>query len=262
MRGYMKIGVGVVALLFLSMISGSNERSGAFIEMEVKAVSIDPMSQNPVVILMDKEGRKALPIWIGPTEASAIERELTNVTTMRPMTHDLFHSVLGRLKAKVKEVRIVDLKDQTYYAVLFLVLDKEVIEVDARPSDAIVLALKAKAPLSVAAKILENQGVSLASESKFGQRRGIRVQELTAPLASQFDFKGQKGVLVSEIVSDSPAEASGIRTGDIITKIDSNEIGSVQEFEKALDAATGTAAITVAVFREGKFIEVRLPSAP
>jgi uncharacterized protein len=260
MRRVAKFGLAGGLLMVLSLASASNGPSPGFVEMEVKGVRIDPLAQSPVVILVDKEGRKALPIWIGPIEAGAIERELKNVATTRPMTHDLFHGVLGRLNAKVKEVRIVDLRDQTFYATLFLLLGKDLIEIDARPSDAIVLALKSKAPISVATKLLESQGLSL--ERKLGERRGIRVQELTPLLASQFNFKGKKGVLVSEISAGSQAEAAGMKAGDIITRVHAKEVGSVEEFEVTFDGVKDVKRVKISVFRDDKTADVDLPLGP
>jgi len=262
MKSYLRIGLAGALVIFLSMVSVSKGKSPSFVEMEVKGVKVDSFGQTPVVVLVDKEGKIALPIWIGPLEAGAIDRELNGVTTARPMTHDLFHSVLGRLKAKVKEVKIVSLKDQTFYGLLVLGVDPEVIEVDARPSDAIILALKSKAPISVAAKVLEEQGISLVLREGFGERHGIRVQELTPALASQFNFKGKTGVLVSEIVSGSPAEASGIRSGDIITKINGKEVASVQEFEEAFDTLKEASLAGLSVFRSDQWIEVNLTLKP
>jgi bifunctional DNase/RNase len=161
MKTYIKAGLAVLLLIALGLFAVSKETSPPFVEMEVKGVRMDVLGQNPVVILADKEGKRALPIWIGLLEANAIERELKSVTTSRPMTHDLLHSILEQVRAKVKEVKIVDLKDHTYYAKLFLTLNKESIEIDARPSDAIIMALKSKAPVFVAAKIVEDQGVLL-----------------------------------------------------------------------------------------------------
>ncbi len=207
--------------------------------MEVKGVRLDAIGQNPVVILADKDGKKALPIWIGLLEANAIDRELRNITSTRPMTHDLLHSILEQVHAKLKEVKIVDLKDHTYYAKLFLTLNKENIEVDARPSDAIILALKSKAPVYVSAKIIQDQGITLTRKEAFGERYGIRIQELTPSLASHFNFKDQKGVLVSEVIPGSLSESSGIKAGDIITKVNLKEVGSVHEFEEAFDAIQG-----------------------
>jgi bifunctional DNase/RNase len=261
MRRYSIIGLAGAVLVTLVLLSISKETPPAFVEMEVKGVRLDTIGQSPVVILADKEGKKALPIWIGLLEANAIDKELRNITSPRPMTHDLLHSILDQVQVKVKDVKIVDLKDNTYYARLFLTLDKKLIEVDARPSDAIILALKSKTPIFVLATILDAQGIALA-EKNMGERYGIRIQELTPSLASHFKFKGQKGVLVSEVISGSASEASGIKTGDIITKVDLKEVGSVQEFEEAFDAIQEGNSLQILLFRDEKFKEVNLLLKP
>jgi len=264
MRRYLKIGLGGIFIISIALvlISLGKEPSPAFIEMEVKGVRLDAIGQNPVVILADKEGKKALPIWIGPLEANAIERELKNITTPRPMTHDLLHTILTQAQVKVKEVKIVNLKNHTYYARIYLTLNKSQIEIDARPSDAIILALKSKTPIFVSAKILEDQGITLVKKNAIGERYGIRTQELTPSLASHFNFKGQKGVLVSEIVPGSTSEASGIKAGDIITKVDQKEIGSVQEFEEVLDNIKVGSSVQILFFRGDQFLEANLILKP
>ena len=262
MRRYWKIGLGVALLISLVLVAISKETLPPFIEMEVKGVRFDAVGQSPVVILADKEGKKALPIWIGLLEANAIDRELKNIATTRPMTHDLLHSILTQVQVKVKEVKIIDLKDQTYYATLFLKLNKGVIEVDARPSDAIILALKSKIPILVAAKILDEQGIALTKKSAFGERYGIRIQQLTPALASHFNFKSQKGVLVAEILPGSVSEASGMKAGDIITKVNSKEVGSVQEFEEMFDTVKVGNSLRILLFRDEKFQEVSLVLKP
>jgi len=258
MRKYWKIGLVVALLISLVLIAISKEASPPFIEMEVKAVRIDAIGQSPVVILVDKEGAKALPIWIGLLEANAIDKELKNITSTRPMTHDLLQSILTQAQVNVKEVKIVDLKNNTYYATLFLKLKKGVIEVDARPSDAIVLALKSKTPIYVSTKILDKQGIILSKEGTSGERYGTRIQELTPALASNFNFKGEKGVLVAEVLPGSISETSGIKPGDIIIKVNSKEVGSVQEFEEMCDNAKPGDWLRILLFRDDKFKEVDL----
>jgi S1-C subfamily serine protease len=130
--------------------------------------------------------------------------------------------------------------------------EQKLIEVDARPSDAIVIALKSKTPISVLATILDAQGIALAKKD-IGERYGIRTQELTPSLASHFNFKGQKGVLVSEVITGSASEVSGIKAGDIITKVDLKEVGSVQEFEQLFDAAEAGNSIKILLFRDENF---------
>jgi len=262
MKRHLKVGMIGGLLLFSAMVSVSNGAPASFIEMEVKGVRLDPLGQNPVVILVDKGEKRALAIWIGPLEASAIDRELNRVTTPRPMTHDLFYSVLGKMKAKVKEIKITDLKEQTYYALIVLTLDKERIEIDARPSDAIILALKSQAAISVATKVLEEQGISLTGRMSLGERSGIRVQELTPLLATQFNFKGKKGVLVSEIIAGSPAESAGLKAGDIIVKLNSKEIGKVQEFEDTFNAVKEGDPVRLTIFGEDKISEITLKMKP
>jgi len=261
MRKYLMIGLAGILLITLVLLSISKETPPAFVEMEVKGVRLDTIGQSPVVILADKEGKKALPIWIGLVEANAIDKELRNITSPRPMTHDLLHSILDQVQVRVSEVKIVDLKDNTYYARLFLTLNKKLIEVDARPSDAIILALKSKTPIFVLATILDAQGIVLTKKD-MGERYGIRIQELTPSLASHFNFKGQKGVLVSEVITGSASEVSGIKAGDIITKVDLKGVGSVQEFEQVFDAAEAANSIKILLFRDDKFKEVNLSLKP
>lgn len=258
MRRYLKFGLAGILLISLVLISFGKEESPAFIEMEVKGVRVDTIGQNPVVILTDKDGKKALPIWIGLLEANAIDKELKNITSPRPMTHDLLHSILSRVKVKVKEVKIVGLKNHTYYATLYLKLNKDLIEVDARPSDAIVIALKSKTPIYASAKILDEQGIALTKRNAFGERYGIRIQELNPTLASHFNFKGPKGVLVSEVISGSASEASGIKGGDIIIKVHLKEVGSVKEFEEVFDTLKVGSSVRILLFRDEKIQEINL----
>ena len=262
MRRYLWIGIIGTLLTSLALITVCKEVPPPFIEMEVKGVSLDPTTQNPVVILSDKEGKKALPIWIGLPEATAIERELKNIPSQRPMTHDLLHSILGRVQVKVKEMKVVELKEHTYYARLLLTLNGETIEIDARPSDAIIIALKSKAPVFVATKIVDEQAIALTKKEGPGEGHGIRVQELTPSLASHFNFKGPKGVLVSEVLAGSPSEASGIKAGDIITRVNTKEIGNPEEFEEAFDAVKEVQSVRVSLFRDGKSEEVGLRLRP
>ena len=261
MKKYLMISLAGTLLVSLAFISIGKEVSPLSIEVEVKGVSLDAMGQTPVVLLSDKEGKRALPIWIGLLEANAIEKQLKGIRSKRPMTHDLLQSILGRMKAKIEKVAIVDLKENTYYATLFLKRNDESIEIDSRPSDAIILALKSKVPIFVLSRILDEQGISLSVRIT-GERYGIRVQPLTPSLAFHFNFKGGKGVLVSEILSGSLSEASGIKPGGIITKINLKEVGSVQEFEEAFDAVKIGSSVRVSIFENENFQEVNLPLKP
>ena len=117
------------------------------VEIKVKAVLFDVSSNAPVVILTDVEGKRILPIWIGHYEANAIEMELEGIKAPRPMTHDLFKNIIDNIGGKVKKVSVCDLHSNTFYAVITISVNKKTIEIDARPSDAIAIALRAKAPI-------------------------------------------------------------------------------------------------------------------
>ena len=125
------------------------------IEMKVKGLTLDPLTNMPIVILKDIEGKKALPIWVGIFEANAIALEMEQVTTPRPMTHDLIKNILEGITAHVNRVVVNDLKDNTFYAVISLNLNGSEVLVDSRPSDAIALALRVNAPIFVEKKVID-----------------------------------------------------------------------------------------------------------
>ena len=262
MKRHLIIGLVVALFTALVLIAIGKEAHPPFVEMQVKGVRLDAVGSSPVVLLADKEEKKALPIWIGLLEANAIDKELRNDASPRPMTHDLLYSILTQAHVKVKEVRIVDIKNNTYYATLFLIINKGTVEVDARPSDAIVIALKSKTPIFVSSKILDEHGIALAKKSTLSERFGIRIQELTPALASYFNFKGQKGVLVAEVLPGGVSESSGIKAGDIITKANSKEVGTVEEFQEILASAKAGDSVRVGLFRDDQSKEVQLILKP
>lgn len=125
------------------------------IEMKVASLTVDPFNSMPILILTDDGGR-SLPLWIGMGEASAIAAELERIELDRPMTHDLMKTILGRCAIEVDRVEIHDFKSSTFFATLFLKRpDGAPVAVDARPSDAIALALRARAPIFVAKKVID-----------------------------------------------------------------------------------------------------------
>ncbi len=127
------------------------------IEMAVSGLAIDERTHTPVVMLREKGGSRMLPIWIGPSEASAIAIELTGRKFQRPLTHDLLKTVIEGLDARVPRIAIVDLRDKTYYAKVFLERDAEVLTIDARPSDCIALALRTGSPIFVREELLRDE---------------------------------------------------------------------------------------------------------
>lgn len=125
------------------------------LEMKVKGLTLDPLTNMPIVILKDLEEKKVLPIWVGIFEANAIALEMEQVSTPRPMTHDLIKNIIDGFKAQVARVVVNDLKDNTFYAVITINLNGSEVLIDSRPSDAIALALRVNAPIFVAEKVIE-----------------------------------------------------------------------------------------------------------
>jgi bifunctional DNase/RNase len=126
------------------------------IEMTIKGLMVDPITNTPIVILRDKDGNRVLPIWVGIFEANAIALQIENVSTPRPMTHDLLRNVIHDLKASVQKVVVCDLQENTFYALIYLAMNGETVAIDARPSDAIALALRARAPIFVEESVIDN----------------------------------------------------------------------------------------------------------
>ena len=134
------------------------------IEMKVMGIALDVRTNSPIVVLHDLDNRKALPIWIGSAEASAIIRCIEGLVVARPMTHDLATNIIEKTGYNLDRVEINDVEKETYYATLFLTKEgEETLEIDARPSDAIALAMRAEAPIFVTANVLMNGSVSTDS---------------------------------------------------------------------------------------------------
>ena len=126
------------------------------IEMSIKGLMVDPITNTPIVILRDKDGQRVLPIWVGIFEANAIALQIENVTTPRPMTHDLLRNVIHDLNATVQKIVVSDLQENTFYALIYLHLNGDTLTIDARPSDAIALALRTRAPIFVEESVIDN----------------------------------------------------------------------------------------------------------
>src|SRR2546425_4569648 len=126
------------------------------IEMSIKGLMVDPITNMPIVILRDKDGQRVLPIWVGIIEANANALQIENVSTPRPMTHDLLRNVIQDLKASVQKVVVCDLQENTFYALIYLALNGDTLAIDARPSDAIALALRTRAPIFVEDSVIDN----------------------------------------------------------------------------------------------------------
>src|SRR5262245_60465648 len=125
------------------------------LEMKIKGLMIDPITNMPIIILRDPNGAAVLPIWVGIFEANAIALQIEKIVTPRPMTHDLLKSAILGLQASVEKVLITDLKDNTFYALIYLRHNGRTMPIDSRPSDAIALALRTGSPIFVNDNVLE-----------------------------------------------------------------------------------------------------------
>jgi bifunctional DNase/RNase len=126
------------------------------IQMNIKGLMIDPITNMPIIILRDEDGQRILPIWVGVFEANAIALQIENVQTPRPMTHDLLKNVIDDLSASVERIVVTELKENTFYALIHLRRNGHSIEVDARPSDAIALALRTRSPIFVEEAVIDS----------------------------------------------------------------------------------------------------------
>src|SRR5438477_4108017 len=132
------------------------------VEMKIRGLMMDPVTNMPIVILKDVGGTAVLPIWVGIYEANAIALEIEKVATPRPMTHDLIKNLLLGLETRIHKVVVTELRDDTFYALIWLEKDGQVISIDSRPSDALALALRADCPIYVEEDVLKSSKISYA----------------------------------------------------------------------------------------------------
>ena len=136
------------------------------VEMKIRGLMMDPVTNMPIVILKDVNGNTVLPIWVGIYEANAIALEIEKVSTPRPMTHDLIKSLLLGLSTGIRKVVVSELKEDTFYALIWLERDGELISVDSRPSDALALALRLDCPIFVDDTVLKSSKLAASVSDK------------------------------------------------------------------------------------------------
>jgi bifunctional DNase/RNase len=151
------------------------------IEMKIRGLMMDPITNMPIVILKESCGGNVLPIWVGVYEANAIALEIEKVVTPRPMTHDLLRNVLVGLDTHVRKIVVTGIKDDTFYAVIWLDRDGTLVSIDSRPSDALALALRIDCPIFVEDEVLKT------NKSQAASKEGINNEELKRWLENQND---------------------------------------------------------------------------
>ena len=252
----------VLLLSLLMLCSGALGHAEDAVEMKVKGVTMDPDRHSPIIILEDDQGQEAFPIWIGMPEARAIALELEGVDTPRPLTHALLNNILANLEIGVRRVFINDLRNNTYFAQIDLQRESETITIDARPSDAIALAIRAKAPIFVARKVLETtRTVTLTGPDRqehAAKMCGIHVQSLTPQLARIFNLTTTDGVLVAAAEADRHAEGHDVRRGDVITAADGMQIKTIQDFQNLCQNKQAGEDVVLRITRDRQPLELKL----
>ena len=210
------------------------------IEVKVVSVGVDDFTQAHVVMLSSSDHQHQLPILVGDREADAIMRALQGVQLERPFTHDLMKAIIQANGERVDCVSISDLRDEVYYATIYMNGGKT--KIDSRPSDAIALAANLGAPIFVASKLFENQpapAIGARSAPRTVTAMGITVEDLTPPLAQY--FHASRGVLIADL--DASAAKNGIERGDIITQVGVHAVGSPAEFAREANVQPGRTVV-------------------
>ena len=154
-----------------------------FRPMIISGLTIDPLTRGPIVILKEVEGERTLPIWIGLLEATAIASELEGIKFSRPMTHDLLKSIMDEINLKINKVEVCDLKNNTYYALIYINFQGKEICIDARPSDALALSLRVNAPIFVSEDVISKSAlIDLTAEPEDKTEQGKKWQEILEKL--------------------------------------------------------------------------------
>ena len=235
------------------------------VEMKVKRVMLDPSTKTPVVVLENTKDKKLVPIWIGDHEAMSIAMELEKVATPRPLPYDLIRNILQGLGTTLSRITITDLRNSTYFAVITLKLGDQEFQIDSRPSDAIALAVKMKAPIYASSQVLAKAKDLPATEKpaqEFRKMLGIHLQELTPELASLLDLQPRKGILVADVDLGSAASEAGVQRGDVILRVNERTIQKAADLESLVQGAKRPGQLRMEVLRKGKTatVVVNLPS--
>jgi len=193
----------------------------AVVEMFVGGLVLDPNTQAPVVVLKDESGNVALPIWIGVAEATSIASAIKQLTMQRPLTHDLMQDAFDKIGVKVQRIVITDLKDSTYFAELIVSHGDRVISLDARPSDAIGIALRAEAPIFVAQQVLDQAKMSFSLPPGAGE--GAPTERPEEPAASE---QGKEGAPAEPSPEEQDKDFRHIdkdKWNDILSELDPDD---------------------------------------
>jgi len=233
------------------------------VQVKVQRLGFDPISRSPVILLLDETQTRVMPIWIGSSEARAIELELRGEPAPRPLTHDLLKNILVQVGVEFEKVVVSELKDSTYYARIHLSTAGAALEIDSRPSDAIALALRFERPIFVATGLLEAAFPLEATSQQVHSRptsvhiAGLTVQNISADLAHHFQLDDTRGVLVADVdaVGQASAVPEQLQRGDIILTVAGQTIHNIAEFQDTMGGEDGH-AVAMQIQRDGKSLGI------
>src|SRR5271167_1057756 len=227
------------------------------VRVKVARVGFDDQTGTNYVLLLDATESRELLIMVGESEAQAIMLALHGVKPERPFTHDLIRSIIGQTGNRVDRIVIADLRDEIYYATIYM--DGGRYSIDSRPSDAIALAMGMNVPIYVNDKLFDSApAIKLSAGRKIpdtAHALGLTVEQLTPELAIAFGASDARGVLVSEV--DSSARKAGVARGDIVTRVGASDVKALDDFSKSV-ASVKNGSVTLTLDRGGSNYTVTL----
>jgi len=232
-----------------------------YLDVEVASIGMDLRTGAPLAIL-HAEWEQVVPIWIGEVEAQAIARAREGIAVPRPQTHDLLASLVEMLGADVEEVRVHDLRDNTYFGVVRVRVNGELREIDSRPSDALALAVRTGARIRVATRLVE-EFPDIEFISAEGNRAIARIRGMTVSTPGPSDRErfgldmNARGVLV--LHSDTPVGARGARQGDLVLAVEGVDVETAADFLEAVVGRSADVPIAMRVIRDGEVREIEVP---
>jgi bifunctional DNase/RNase len=226
------------------------------LQVKVFRLIIDPESKQPVVFLADSLEEHALPIWIGLFEANAIYSEMEGIKHRRPLTHDLLEKIIQKANGKIHRIVIPYVKEGIYYATIVMERGGSLVEIDARPSDSIVMALKFKVPIFVSKTLFRDMAVPLVEQEEIEEQYGLILQELTPSLAQCFSIESTHGAVVTEVRKGSRADKEGVERGDIFVEVGGQSTENVISLKAALERSK--TAVQARIFRKAHFLSITL----
>jgi len=256
------LGLSVPLLILFCGVTEANDlipvslEQNQLIQVKVQQVFLEPGRNTPVVILADSLEERGLLIWIGFLEANAISSEMQGVSHRRPLTHDLLEKIILKANLKIQRVVITHIEEGIYYARILIEDGESIMEIDARPSDSIIMALKFKVPIFVSESLFREGSIPLVEHEEIEKDYGLTFQELTPSLAQAFSFESKRGILVSDVRKGSRAEKDGIERGDIFVEAGEQSIEDVMSMRDVLKRNQND--VPVKIFRKGRFMIIIL----